>query len=869
MRTDTPPAVKLEAYKPYPFEIDRVRLDIRLDPASTRIVTDMQVQRRADGDMVLDGVGLTLRRLELDGRTLAPGDYILGDETLTLQNVPDQFRLVTEVEIAPRENTALSGLYMSGGRFCTQCEADGFRRITYWPDRPDVMSRFDVRLEAEKARYPILLSNGTPGAAGDLPGGWHFAEWTDPHPKPSYLFALCAGDYDVHTDTFTTASGRRVELAIHVDKGEADRAVYAMDSLKRAMRWDELRFGREYDLGRFNIVAVRDFNFGAMENKGLNIFNSAYVLADEATATDADFEAIESIVAHEYFHNWTGNRITCRDWFQLCLKEGLTVFRDQEFSAEMRSAPVQRVKDVIRLRSRQFPEDAGPLAHPVRPDSYASVDNLYTATVYEKGAELIRMLRVLIGEAAFTRGMDLYFERHDGTAATIEDFYACFEAASGEDLGAFRRWYAQPGTPHVTVTREAWDREAGRLSVTLTQETRQVPGQPSPQPVPIPLRAALLDGQGGHVEAPEWPGGERTLVLSDAELTVDIDLGPGADRPLLSLNRGFSAPIRLSRDLGFDDRIALVAAETDAFNRWDGLQHLISDHLLAMAYDQAEGPDLRLVEAQADAVRRSAHTEPAVAALMARVPDVGDLFQERDAADASALDAARGRYRAALATQLAELGASVLAGPSPSPFRPDADQAGQRALRAAMIDLAATGAQDEAAARLKALYDRAPNMTEQLATLRALARTETGPGSEALADFERRWTAQPLIMDKWFAVQAATARRIGQVEALLAHPGFETSNPNRVRAVAAVFAMQNLPLFHAPDGSGYALLSRIVRDIDPRNPALAARLLTAFEQWRRLEPQARARARDVLEALSQAKLSKNAQDILGRCLGEG
>ncbi|MEL6324329.1 MAG: aminopeptidase N, partial [Pseudomonadota bacterium] len=470
MRTDTPQTVLLADYAPFPFDIDRVSLEFLLHPTETRVTSVLNIRRTSEGDapLVLDGDGVTLENIEIDGQPLPTSAYDLTETTLTLRQVPDAFELRTIVTINASTNTALSGLYLSGGRFCTQCEATGFRRITFWPDRPDVMSRFTVSITADKSAYPILLSNGSPRSTEDLEDGFHKAIWDDPHRKPSYLFALCAGDYDVLKDAFTTASGRVVDLAIHVDAGEAGKAKWAMDCLKRAMAWDEAVFDREYDLDVFNIVAVRDFNFGAMENKGLNIFNSAYVLADEDSATDLDFQAIESIVAHEYFHNWTGNRITCRDWFQLCLKEGLTVFRDQEFSADMRSRPVQRIKDVIRLRARQFPEDAGPLAHPVRPDSYGAIDNLYTATVYEKGAELIRMLKQLIGADNFARGLEIYFERHDGEAATIEDFYACFESASGQNLSAFRQWYAQPGTPEIII-RESW----APATATLTIEVQQ------------------------------------------------------------------------------------------------------------------------------------------------------------------------------------------------------------------------------------------------------------------------------------------------------------------------------------------------------------------------------------------------------------
>ncbi len=750
---------------------------------------------------------------------------------------------------------------MSGGRFCSQCEAIGFRRITFYPDRPDVMSSFRVRIEAEKEKYPYLLSNGTPGETGDLDGGRHFAEWDDPHKKPAYLFALCAGDYDVLRDAFTTASGKPVDLGIYVDKGEAPRAAWAMDSLKRSMRWDEEAYGREYDLGVFNIVAVRDFNFGAMENKGLNIFNSAYVLADESTATDADFEAIESIVAHEYFHNWTGNRITCRDWFQLCLKEGLTVFRDQNFSADMRSRPVQRIKDVIKLRARQFAEDAGPLAHSVRPDNYAAIDNLYTATVYEKGSELIGMLRRQIGAQAFRKGMDLYFERHDGQAVTIEDFYACFEAATGEDFSQFRRWYAQAGTPEITV-EESWDAASSTLSVKLSQSTRPTNGQPVKKPVPVPLLAALLDGKGGHVAATDRAAEPFLYMLDSETAEMTFRLPAGSARPLVSLNRDFSAPVRLKRALSRDERLALVRAETDPFNTWDGLQTLIKEEILILADGSQTAPDPALTGAIGEAVR-GAMGDPAFAALLTRLPDVGELFLEREPADPVALAAARRKLQAGIAAELSAEITATLSAASPAPYNPGAEQASIRALRSAFILL--LGGRGDAASMLHDLYRNAPNMTEQLSALRALTLS-TGPGrEEALADFEAQWRENPLVMDKWFSVQAALGTA-EDVTRLIKHPDFDLRNPNRVRSVVAAFAMQNLAAFHAPDGSGYRAVEDTILAADKANPALGARLLTAFEQWRLLEPRAGAQAEACLKRLIAAGLSPNAMDIAHRAL---
>ena len=857
MRTEAPIAVQLSDYSSYPFEIEQVDLRFDLHPDATRVRADLKVRRTGDANapLELDGEALELKSIAIDGVAVPDDAYQLTETGLTLAEVPDAFTLVTEVEIAPSKNTALSGLYMSGGRFCTQCEAIGFRRITFYPDRPDVMSRFTVRMTADKATYPILLSNGTPGEAGDVDDGRHFAVWDDPHKKPAYLFALCAGDYDVYSDQFTTMSGKTIDLAIHVDKGDADRAAWAMDSLKRSMKWDEETYGREYDLGVFNIVAVRDFNFGAMENKGLNIFNSAYVLADEDTATDADFEAIESIVAHEYFHNWTGNRITCRDWFQLCLKEGLTVFRDQNFSADMRSRPVQRIKDVIRLRARQFAEDAGPLAHPVRPTTYGAIDNLYTATVYEKGAEIIGMLRRMLGEETYRKGMDLYFDRHDGQAVTIEDFYACFEEVSEQDFTQFRLWYSQAGTPEITM-EESWNPETREIAVTLKQKTPATPGQPAKKPMLIPMEMALIDDEGNMAE---W-----ITFLEDEELTMTFDLPEGSERPLVSINRDFTAPVRIKRALSRDDQLAMIRLETDPFNQWDSVQNLAKQEILALSEGSQAEPDDALLEAMAVAIR-GAVDDPAFASLLTRLPDVGELFQERQPADPVALNTARKKLQAALYSKLFDFVDDILAKSSPEPYDPGAEQAGERALRTALINLLAASGHDEAGERLLGLYNAATNMTEKLAALRGLAGLEGAARETALADFERTWKFNPLVMDKWFGVQAGTGDA-ATVSKLAAHPDFDMGNPNRVRSVAAAFAMQNLSGFHAPDGSGYEVIEGIILKADKVNPALGARLLTAFEQWRILEPKAKAEAEACLRRLQAADLSKNSADIVSRAL---
>jgi aminopeptidase N len=718
-------------------------------------------------------------------------------------------------------------------------------------------------MDADKSKYPILLSNGTPGDSGDHSDGRHYAVWDDPHPKPSYLFALCAGDYDVWRDTFTTMNGDHVDLGVYVDKGQASRAEWAMESLKQSMKWDEERFGRVYDLGVFNIVAVRDFNFGAMENKGLNIFNSAYVLANPDSATDADFEAIESIVGHEYFHNWTGNRITCRDWFQLCLKEGLTVFRDQEFSSDLRSRPVQRIKDVMRLRARQFAEDAGPLAHPVRPDKYGSIDNLYTATIYEKGSELIRALTVLIGTDDFAKGMQIYFDEFDGTASTIEDFYACFEKASGKDLSQFQRWYSQAGTPEVEII-ETWNEDASTLTLSLTQMIPDTPGQGDKKPVPIPLRAALLDGKGGHTEADGWTGGERVIVLDSEHMTVDVKLSSGTERPLLSINRQFSAPVRIKRELDNEKLLTLAAAETDPFNIWDNFQTLARGEIFRLLDEPQSPPDDALVAALGNAVREN-EAEPAFASLLPALPDIGELFQHREPVDPAGLNDARKRLRKALGEYLEADAARILDKPSPAPFEPNAEQAGVRALRSAMIGLTGATGTSDAARRLRALFDEAPNMTESLSCLRALVPFSGPERDEAIETFYHRWKDNPLVIDKWFAVQAGQgsaddARRLSQ------HPDFDLSNPNRVRSVAAAFAMTNLAAFHARDGKGHQVIADIAIETDKRNPALAARLFTSFEQWQKLEPVAKGSAEETLKDARSRPLSKNTLDIVARAL---
>jgi aminopeptidase N len=875
MRTETPPPVRLADYQPYPFKIDAVRMLFRLHPTDTRVVTELTAHRTGakDAALRLDGEKLTLKSIKLDGAALGADDYAADEESLTVFAPGDRFRLEIETSISPETNTELSGLYVSSGRFCTQCEAEGFRRITYYPDRPDVLAPYFVRIEADKAKYPYLLSNGNPTAKGALDDGRHFAEWTDPHPKPSYLFALVGGAFDVLNDDFTTSSGNPVKLSIFVEQGDAPRAAYAMRSLKESMKWDEDVFGREYDLDVFQIVAVRDFNFGAMENKGLNIFNSAYVLADGKTATDADFEAIESIVAHEYFHNWTGNRITCRDWFQLCLKEGLTVYRDQEFTKAMRSPAVARIKEVIRLRTRQFPEDAGPLAHSVRPDQYARIDNLYTATVYEKGAELIRMLRLMIGDKSFFDGMNQYFDTMDGTAATIEDFIASFQPHTSHDLKAFSRWYAQAGTPAVT-SKGAYDAASKQYRLTLTQAVSPTPGQPNKAPVRIPMRVALFDDNGAKLET-RLDGRAAThehVVLLD-KASNEFVFSDVASTPRASLNRGFSAPIRLTDDMSEGERAALAGVDDDPFAQWEGLQSIARPLILDAVRAGKREPDRQRLDAfvtsLGNSVRRAASGDPAYAALLLYLPTVGELILDVREADPSAIHEVRVAVRVAIATALEELLLNVLAKPEPATFDPSAAAAGRRALRSSALSLLSTLGERHEMLVTRA-FEAAPTMTECLAALTALSNIETGAFDTALASFETKWSASPLVMDKWFGIQAMSVRRDlrDRLQKLMARADFDLRNPNRVRSLVASFAMSNPVEFHAADGWGYRFLTDLILKVDPLNPALSARLCTAFESWRSFSAERRAHASGELKRLSEAGLSRNALDIVGRALAD-
>jgi aminopeptidase N len=883
MRTEQAPPVRLQDYRPPDWLVETVDLDVSLDPKATRVRARLTLKPNpkasAPAPLVLDGDGLDLRSLKLDGAVLAGELYVADTDRLTIAQPPQRtFRLEIETVLDPSANSRLMGLYRSGATYCTQCEAEGFRRITYFPDRPDVMAVYTTRVEAEAADAPVLLANGNLMASGKIAGTTrHFATWHDPFPKPCYLFALVGGKLGCVEDRFLTMSGREVALRIYVEPGKEDRCAYAMDALKRAMRWDEEAFGREYDLDTFMIVAVSDFNMGAMENKGLNVFNDKYVLASQATATDADFAGIEAVIAHEYFHNWTGNRITCRDWFQLCLKEGLTVFRDQEFSADQRSRPVERISDVRGLRAHQFVEDAGPLAHPVRPSLYHEINNFYTTTIYEKGAEVVRMLKALLGPEKFRAGMDLYFARHDGEAATVEQFVQCFADAAGTDLDQFMLWYSQAGTPEVAVSG-TYHAARRTYRLEIAQTVPATPGQPSKEPMVIPLALGLVGRDGADLPLALADGRriERGIIpLTKSAETFDFT---GVDAaPVPSLNRGFSAPIRLVANLGADDLRFLAARDNDPFNRWQAVQmlatRLLVDNVAALRAGGAARNDPGFLAALG-AILADPRLEPAFVAQVLTPPGEADIAREigRDI-DPDAIFAARSALRAAIGAHLAqELSDRYRDLGDAAPYRPDAAGAGRRALRNACLDLMVAAQLPDAVARAARQYETAANMTDRLAALTTLSLRDVPQRAGVLADFYARHGDDPLIVDKWLGLQAAIPEpaTLDRVKALTAHAAFSFANPNRVRALIGSFTMANQTQFNRPDGGGYGFLVDTVLALDPKNPQVAARLLSALKSWRVLEPARRALAQAALRRVAAAPaLSRDVSDITARALGDG
>jgi aminopeptidase N len=886
MRHPPPQTIRLADYLPPDFLIDAVSLDIALHPTQTRVRSRLSLRRnpkgRADAPLTLNGDGLAAVSVKLDGRALRPDEYEISPDSLALAQPPQgPFTLDVETLIDPSGNSALSGLYRSDATYCTQCEAEGFRRITYFLDRPDVLSVYETRIEADKAEAPALLSNGNLIDAGELGDGRHYARWRDPFPKPSYLFALVGGDLAHIGQDYTTASGRRVRLSIYTEHGKETRAEYAMDALIRSMRWDERVFGREYDLDVFNIVAVSAFNMGAMENKGLNIFNDKYVLASPQTATDSDYAGVEAVIAHEYFHNWTGNRITCRDWFQLCLKEGLTVFRDQEFSSDERSRAVKRIADVRGLRLAQFPEDAGPLAHPVRPQTYREINNFYTATVYEKGAEIIRMLKTLIGADAFRRGMDIYFARYDGTAATIEDFLSCFAESSGRDLTHFALWYDQAGTPCVNVSTE-FDAANETYRLTLAQQTPPTPGQTEKRPFLIPVALALFDEDGAKLalEADDASAQEECaqglFELGAPSRTISFKNVGRA--PALSLLRGFSAPVRVEPAPDAPQLLRLLAFDDDPFNRWQAAQSLalrtIFARVAALRGEAEIDATARAGDDFLEALSRfiaASDADPAFAALTLTLPTEIDLAREMaENVDPDVLFDARKSLRRDIGARLGPALHDVYARyTSDEPYSPDAASAGRRALRNVALDLIAAADRETGEKMAQRQFEAAANMTDRLAALATLALLG-GPAREAaFAAFYKAFADDALVIDKWFSLQATIPEpgTTQAVRALMRHPDFSLASPNRTRALIGAFASANPTRFHALDGSGYEILSDVVLELDPKNPQVAARLLSSLRSWRSLEPRRRERAEAALKRiLATPELSRDVNDIATRAL---
>jgi aminopeptidase N len=883
MSTPQPKTVFLKDYRPFPFLIDSIDLHCALYEDHALIRSTLSIRQREAGGAPcrLDGRRLELVDIALDGRPLAPADYELDGEGLTILAPPAAFTLAVTTRLRPQENTTLEGLYRSNGLFCTQCESEGFRTITYFPDRPDVLARFTTTIEADQACCPVLLSNGNRIDTKVLATGRHSATWQDPFPKPCYLFAMVAGDLAVLRDRFVTKSGRDVALEIYSEHHNADKCDHAMRSLREAMAWEEQRFGLEYDLDQYMIVAVDDFNSGAMENKGLNIFNSKYVLAKAETATDQDYDAIESVVAHEYFHNWTGNRVTCRDWFQLSLKEGLTVFRDQEFSSDTNSRAVCRINDVTMLRSHQFPEDAGPMAHPVRPDSYIEINNFYTLTVYEKGSELIRMLHTILGEEGFQRGMTIYLHRHDGSAATTDDFVRAMEEAligkgdpdAPKNLDQFRLWYTQAGTPQLFVT-SAYDQEARTFSLTIRQEASPRSGR-EPAMLHIPVRIGLLARDGRDLVLDDGHGGTPVTskvlhVRKESQTYTFIGID---EPPVPSLLREFSAPVRLHYDYSDEELRFLLLHDQDTFNRWEAGQRLFIKALLGWVTELRAGRALTFDPALAQVVRGvldpSFHEDRSFVAQILSLPGEEYLAELVDEVDVDAIHGAREFLRRELARRLRETWlATYEANRTPAPYRYDPRLAGQRRLKNLCLQYLLAEPTPEAIGLCQRQFREADNMSDEVAALGILTHAGCPEAEEALAAFAEKWRAEALVLDKWFTLQATAplAGTLARVKRLMNHPAFTIKNPNKVRSLIGAFAA-NPVCFHQISGAGYQFLADQVLTIDPMNPHIAARLAGRFSQWRRHTPDRQALIKAELQRImAQPGLSKGVFEVISRTL---
>ena len=856
----SPTVIRREDYRAPDWLVPEIALDFTLDPAVTRVRAVLNVTRNGDHDrpLRLDGDGLVPLSVKVDGVERDQNGWTLHAGALVLEMPGDAHEVETLVEISPRTNTQLMGLYASGGLLCTQCEAEGFRRITFFPDRPDILSTYSVRMEADRSAYPVLLANGDPVAQGDLPGGRHWARWSDPFPKPCYLFAMVAGDLKVNQDSFTTASGRKVQLGIWVREEDLPRTGHAMTALKNSMAWDEKTFGREYDLDVFNIVAVSDFNFGAMENKGLNIFNSRYILADPETATDADYDAVEGVVAHEYFHNWSGNRVTCRDWFQLSLKEGFTVFRDQQFSADMGSAAVKRIEDVRVLRAAQFPEDNGPLAHPVRPESYMEISNFYTATIYNKGAELIRMMALMLGPERFRKGTDLYFDRHDGQAVTCEDFVRAMEDGGGIDLTQFRLWYEQAGTPHVKALL-SHEPDSGRATLSLEQRVPPTPDQEVKRPMAIPLRVALFDPtKSARAE-------ERLVLLTEQSQTISFEGFPAP--PVLSINRGFSAPVIVDTNRSQDDLAFLSAHDDDPFARYEAMQQLMVNVLVATVSGRV-ADEAQLIEAVRRTLTDSA-LDDAFTADAVTLPSESYLGDQMSIVDPDAIHAAREKLRRKIGQRLDAEWRAAHARTAANGFSLSGAAKGARRLRNVALAYVNATAAPDAAALAFSQFEQADNMTERQGALFVLANGSSDERVAALDIFYNRYRDNALVLDKWFQTQALAAREdvVDQVAELAAHKDFTLANPNRARALYGAFAANQFG-FHHFSGRGYTLLADAIVALDRLNPQTAARLVPPLGRWRRFGEQRGERMQaELRRILATPGLSKDVTEQVSKSLG--
>jgi len=895
MRNDQAVTVRRADYRPPDFLLDRVAFEFDLDPALTYVSATLDIRRNpvvgGAASLRLDGEDLDLALIAIDGHALPASAYQLRDDGLTLRTQSNRFQLKTVVRIKPSQNTELMGLFVSNGNFFSQCEAEGFRRITFFPDRPDVMTTYRVTLRADKSRYPVLLANGNLIEQGELSEGRHYAIWDDPFPKPSYLFALVAGNVAVHEERVTRASGREAILQVYVEHGNQDKTGHAMESLKRAIEWDERRYGLELDLDRFMIVASNDFNMGAMENKGLNIFNAKYVLASPTIATDDDYASIESIIGHEYFHNWTGNRVTCRDWFQLSLKEGLTVFRDQEFSGDMlgdaSSRAVKRIEDVRALRAMQFPEDGGPMAHPVRPDSYQEISNFYTATVYEKGAEVVRMLQTLVGVDGFRRGMDLYFKRHDGQAVTCDDFVAAIADANGRDLTQFKRWYSQAGTPRLTVDTR-YDAQAFAFEMTVSQATPPTPGQASKEPFHIPFAVGLIAGDGHDMplqlegEVANTSAGMsaiQVLDLTQAKQTFRfINVG---ERPVPSLLRNFSAPVIVEHRYSDADLAFLSAHDSDGFNRWEAGQRLAIARLMSLTDAVEAGRPLALDDSFIAMLRATLLGEalsPAFKAQALLLPAESFIGEQRTIVDPEAIRQARRYAMRELGRRLAADWQSTYTSlqsslPMSGEYSPDAASAGQRALRNLALTYLAEGEMEGALELAREQLVASTNMTDAQGALSVIVNSASSLKAEALIQLARVWSEQPLLMNKWFQLQATAIAHPGEppvvqrVRLLMRHPAFSLSNPNNVNALIRSFCVLNEAEFHRRDASGYAFWVDQVRVLDRINPTIAARIARALDRWRKFTPDRQAAMRAALEEIAaQRGLSRDVCEIVNKAL---